>query len=178
MELEPLEAMTVVTAASSERTQSASNESKDSKDPSSTATDEDLTTKDEIKELLLCLRPIRDGEEIFDESLRFVPKIIHEVSDLGTIDDCSPCTSTTSTDGASRDPGSDRKGKLRPPKKRPVDSDPIRTFITRPFITRLSSSGSGHDSDPMAVKKCCAQEDATEKSAVESLLLMGNNNAG
>jgi hypothetical protein len=167
--LEPLES----TVVSSERTQSARYESKDSKDPPST--DEDVTMKDEIKELLLCLRPIRDGEETVDESLRLVPsENIPEASDHGTISDCDPYTSTSNA-GASKDPGSDRKVKRRPPKKRPVDSDPIRSFITRPFITKLSSSSFRHGSDPMAVKKRRVQENATEKSAVESLILMGNN---
>lgn len=162
--LEPLEA----TVVSSGRTQSARKESKDSKGQSST--DEDVAMKDEIKELLLCLRPIRDGEETVDESLRFAPsKNIPEVSDPGTINDYGPYTSTMS---------SDRKVKRRPPKKRPVDSDPIRSFITRSFTTRLSSCSLGHDSDPMAVKKRRVQENATEKSAVESLILMGNNYAG
>lgn len=162
--LEPLEA----TVVSSKRTQSASNESKDSKDPSST--DEDVRIKDEIEELLLCLRPIRDGEETVDESLRFVPsKNIPEVSDFGTTNDSGPSTSNTSSDGASKDPGSDISVKHRPPKKRPVDSDP--------FITRVSSSSLRNDSDPMPGKKRCVQENATEKCAVESLILMGNNNA-
>jgi hypothetical protein len=164
-ELGPLEAKVV----SSKKTSSASNDSKDSKDQS-TSMDVDVTTKDEIKELLLCLRPIRDGEETVDESLRLLPaKSIPEVSDRATTTDSGPYNSATSSDGASEDPGSDGKVKHRPPKKRPIVSEDHS-------ITRVSSSSLRTDS-PMPAKKRRLQEDVTEKSAVELLFLMSNKNA-
>jgi hypothetical protein len=164
-ELGPWEAKVV----SFQKTLSASSDSKDSKDLS-TSMDEDVTTKDEIKELLLCLRPIRDGEESVHESLRFVPsRSIPKVSDLATGTGSGPYNSTTSSDGASKDPGSDGKVKHRPPKKRPIVSED-------PSITRVSSSSLCTNS-PMPVKKRRLQDDVTQKSAVESLVLMGNKNA-
>jgi hypothetical protein len=154
---------------SSKKTSSASNDTKDSKGPS-TSMDEDVTTKDEIKELLLCLRPIRDGEEIVDEPLRFVPsRSIPEVSDRATTTDSGPYNATTSSDSASNDPGSSGKVKHRPPKKRFIVSED-------PSITKVSSS-SLHPDSSTPVKKRRLQDDVTEKSAVESLILIGKKNS-
>jgi len=119
--------------------------------------DEDPSSKGEIKELLLCLRPIRDGEEPVDESLRFVPPKNVELSDATGLTDSAdgPSSSSTSVevDGKAN----------RPPKKRPIVSEP-------------SSSSISNDSDPNKLsKKRRLGEAGTEKGAAESLMLMGNN---
>ena len=115
--------------------------------------DEDSSGEGEIKEILLCLRPIRDGLDTVDESLRFIgPKNV-DLSDSG------PSSSSTSVDGAAKD--LDGKVKHRPPKKRPIVSDP-------------SSGSLSNDSGLKLSKKPRLDEAVTEKSAVESLMLMGN----
>jgi PAS domain-containing protein len=97
----------------------------------------------EVKELLLCLRPIRDGEESVDESLRFVPPNNLEISESNLLDSGDPSSASE---------------RNRPPKKRPIVSEP-------------SSSSLSND----ASKKRRVDGVETEKSAVESLMLMGNH---
>lgn len=97
----------------------------------------------EVKELLLCLRPIRDGEESVDESLRFVPLNNLEISESNLLDSGDPSSASE---------------RNRPPKKRPIVSEP-------------SSSSLSND----ASKKRRVDGVETEKSAVESLMLMGNH---
>lgn len=121
---------------------------KESSTDTSKAGEED--PKDEIKELLLCLRPIRDGEEPVDESLRFVPPKKVELLEFAGRTESSdpPSSASTSADG---------KAKSRPPKKRPIVSEP-------------SSSSVSNDSKEKNKKPRIGEE----KSAVESLMLMGN----
>lgn len=128
------------------------------------------------KELLLCLRPIRDGEEKVDESFRFIPAATKTVegapvteSDSGTMTGESNVRSSSASNSTYNDADSggstENSGtaamtkvtkKSRPPKKRPL-------------LSKVSIEG---DSAP--TKKSRLSSDA-EKSVVESLILMSNN---
>ena len=60
---------------SSIRTRSADEESLEAMlTPQASDAGADTVAKEEVRELLLCLRPIRDGEKKVDESLRFVSR--------------------------------------------------------------------------------------------------------
>ena len=112
--------------------------------------DEDPSSKGDTKELLLCLRPIRDGEETVDESLRFIPpKNVKYSGSAGVTDSAGgPLSSSASFE---------MEGKAkRPPKK-------------RQFVSEQSSSSLSNES---MLKK---RRTGTEKSVVELLMLMGNN---
>mmetsp|Transcript_7367 Transcript_7367/g.10525 ORF Transcript_7367/g.10525 Transcript_7367/m.10525 type:complete len:252 (-) Transcript_7367:125-880(-) len=143
--------------------------------PSDSVTDQ---SKDEIKELLLCLRPLRDGEEKVDESFRFVPATVtsSDPSDSQQETGTSTITTGSSTPNASSTAGSGHSasnsaadsngstnsadsatkisGKVRPPKKR-----------------RIVTTGSDNNSP----NKKSRVSTATEKSVVESLMLMSHN---
>ena len=143
----------------------------------SKTSEEDPAAKDEVKELLLCLRPIHDGQERVDESLRFVPP--KAVSDPATITDSTggAYTSTGSSDGGAKDPETGNfvlstgkeQSKHRPPKKRPIVGDAS--------LTRISCVSLSNDSGPKPAKKRRVNEEEPEKNAVESLMLMGNKAA-
>ena len=99
----------------------------------------------EVKELLLCLRPIRDGEDMVDESLRFVPPSNVESSESDLLDSGDPSSASASEPN-------------RPPKKRPMVSEPSSSSLSNESSKKPRVDGVG-----------------TEESAVESLMLMGNN---
>ena len=144
--------------------------------------------KQEQKEVLLCLRPIRDGDKV-DESLRFTPltrdegsmpleslkdQMVSSTSGSGgnTLDDkadSDKASSTTpSNQSTSRASGSSSNdmNKKRPPKKRLLSATSMGTLSNsneespkkRPK-TDSKGQSSGNSSD-------------TEKSVVESLMLM------
>jgi len=113
------------------------------------------TNKDEIKELLLCLRPIRDGEEKVSESLRFLPKKVAGKMEGDMI--------FSSADAVEEVPG---KG---PMKKRRIQQPESCTTDDTAKISQSSSSAEG---EPQP-KKMKETDDDAEKSVVESLMLMG-----
>ena len=142
--------------------------------------------KAEIKELLLCLRPIRDGEKV-DEAFRFVPRkkalekeqtttseqdgVVGVVSSSGNDEKASTeknSSGSTSNSGGgsntnSAGTSSNKSTPKRPPKKRP--------------LPKPDCSGDDYH-DELAKKK--AKESPvnatdTEKSVVESLMLMNKS---
>lgn len=121
--------------------------------------------KEEVMELLLCLRPIRDGEKKVDESLRFVSpnsaaqanfsKESHHVEVVvssSSGDPTLPGGSLLSGSGSNQD---QPKG---PPKKRPPQS--AGNEAAQQQKKKQKIDGGEHSSSD------------TEKSVVESLMLM------
>lgn len=137
------------------------------------------STKDEIKELLLCLRPIRDGDEVVHERLRFIP-----MASRGVGGDSSESANAVSTGGStlqatnSSNGGSGPSGessspsKKRPPKKRPMA---MRETSATKVSTGSSSQEDSSGSDGPATKLSRKDEESAERSVVESLMLMSNN---
>jgi hypothetical protein len=117
------------------------------------SSEENNTPAKEVKELLLCLRPIRDGEKKVDESLRFTPAIDRVTTDSGY--------ETTAISTNDDDPVNVKQSvmsKHRPPKKR--------------FQHSLSSSGPSSSRVDSPPRPACASD--AEKSVVESLILMSS----
>lgn len=157
---------------SSIRTRSADEESSEATPtPQSGAAGVDNNVaKDEVRELLLCLRPIRDGEKKVDESLRFVsPKRIDP--EQGTAEGMVSSSSgdarkeensseKTSTGSGSNNSNSALAGTQpkRPPKKRVLPTN----------------GGSQQKKTKKANGSKPTSEDA-EKSVVESLMLMNKS---
>jgi hypothetical protein len=124
----------------------------------STCDDTDEVTKDEVKELLLCLRPIREGEEKVDAAMGFRPvKSKFEVAKEDSLHDSS---------NASKD---HPKG---PVKKRQVWQQENNASITTDS-TRVSTNESSASEPAKKKPKSEGSEDDPEKSVVESLMLMG-----
>lgn len=132
------------------------------------------------KELLLCLRPIRDGDGKVDESLRFVPHSTRRMEETSSPDPSTgPLTGgvegaravsaagelsdPNSNPDAAADVASDRK---RPPKKRQL---PLQTSSAQGTPVE-----SGTAPKRMKVKDGPSSSTDTEKSVVESLMLMSN----
>lgn len=116
----------------------------------------DDNSKDDVKELLLCLRPIRDGDEKVDATLRFRP--VKNEDDIAMADGCN---------GSISEEFEPRKG---PVKKRPVQKHESSTSTN---TTKLSSLSESNESEPLLKKSRVGSEDDPEKSVVESLMLMG-----
>jgi hypothetical protein len=72
------------------------------------------------KEILLCLRPIRDGDEKIDPKFRFVAKEKREVSD-------GSMTGPSSSVSAQRDPSSSEQGQKRKASGAAAGRSPKRT---------------------------------------------------
>lgn len=123
---------------------------KDAKSTKTTSSSEDASSNrgDEVKELLLCLRPIRDGEHKVDESMRFRGSMGHEA--------VISSPNETSEEGS----GKDAKVGL-PMKKRPV---PLQESKSKAFPS---------DGSPEAKKAKFDNEVEKEKSVAESLMQMG-----
>lgn len=162
--------------------------SKGSKTSSSDEDKEKATTKQQGgKELLLCLRPVRDGDDKVEEALRFVP---HSELVMGPLSiDAIPAkkakisvpVAPSKTISGSTDPSNDAaapvssSGSLmkRPPKKRPPTSQDSSDTLT---------AGSSNESGGSNVKRIHTENEKkastsacdTEQSAVESLMLMSN----
>lgn len=117
------------------------------------------SSKDEVKELLLCLRPIRDGNEKVDATLRFLPA--KKKADQGIIEIVD--TNNGSTEEEST------KG---PVKKRPVQQRESSSSIDATNTTKETSESSQGE-QPVAKKARMGKEDDPEKSVVECLMLMG-----
>ena len=143
--------------------------------PSSSDNPSSSSKEDPVKELLLCLRPIRDGEKKVDESLRFKPRSmdIQSSSELGDVAEGAVVSSSSGDrmqiDNASRDNSagsSSTEASKRPPKKRPPPreaSDSTADGMAASPTKRQRQSEQGP-----------AQASDTEKSVVESLMLMSN----
>lgn len=126
----------------------------------------------EVTEVLLCLRPIRDGEKNVDESLRFVsPRASSSDESVPTVQVSSPKSSsqdkdsiekTTSGNGSNSNnsfssENASPKGLTR---KRPLDKDSDSE-------RQKKRKGEGSNKPPHASE--------TEKSVVESLMLMNKS---
>jgi hypothetical protein len=110
-----------------------------------------MGSKPHLKELLLCLRPVRGGDKKVDESLRFVPP--KRTDDRH--DSQNAMTSAAPSNRLSN----------RPPKKRALATaslDSISTPDEAPQLKRSKGVYSGQSSNASD----------TEKSVVESLLKM------
>lgn len=128
----------------------------------------------ETKELLLCLRPIRDGDGEVDESLRFSPRRLEgsnsPIPSSGLLTgDAEACRAVSNADLSDSngnadatiadDPGNDRK---RPHKKRALP------------LQHPASSEPGTSTKRTKVKQGPSSSDDTEQSVVESLMLMSH----
>ena len=149
---------------------SGSQNGKKQKVASSNSSDEqqsanDNSQKAQVKELLLCLRPIRDGVEKVTEDLRFGSrqKQHNLVPSRDKADKIAPAPDVETNPGVS-DPKNqdDTTNDRRPMKKRPLDGD-----------TQISGAvGVGV---PLKKQTAERQDNAAEKSVVESLILMSSN---
>jgi len=149
---------------------------------SSDSTEEE-SSKDEIKELLLCLRPIRDGEEAVSEALRFIP-VSSRAAQTETAESANAITICGSTPHASNSSnGGSGVGKSvallspikqRPPKKRPMMSL-HETSISVTKVSTESSSQEDGSNNSRPAKRLHKDEESAEKSVVESLMLMSSN---
>lgn len=133
----------------------------------------------QVKELLLCLRPIREGEEKVSEELRFIPKkeldkfangngtdnkqqkVKQDEEMNGSAPDGEPTPqSQTQQQQTSNKTGSGVSAVKRPMKKRPLSE------IQKSSVSVSVSSSSVMKGDGVATD--------TEKSVVESLMFLSN----
>lgn len=171
---------------SSIRTRSLSNESEHNidsavkKEGSSDSAEESAEPEEEEKELLLCLRPIRDGEKVC-EDLRFNPTEIARAAVHWADTDSSPMPHTSvSMPVYNQSPPKDvpesqqldiQPDKNRPPKKRFYVSEQSLMqneqghFDNQASARNLNSAGTPHG----------FHKETDEKSVIESLILMSNN---
>lgn len=147
------------------------------------ATTDDSTQGNEggtaVMELLLCLRPIRDGETSADKSSRFIPPkrrcplAVSETSCPEMVDVVvSAGINTPSAECINTKPSNTTSGRQnRPPKKRLHKS--LEMFET----TYTSIEMSQADKRNRYEEDTTATSSETEKSVVESLMLMSNKSA-
>lgn len=117
---------------------------------------EEVVPTKEIKELLLCLRPIRDGEKKVDESLRFTPaadRVVDPGYDTATL--------SVNEDPVQVEPSVSKHH--RPPKKR---------FPQYGSLNSESSVAQQSQPESPPPRPPCASD--AEKSVVESLILMSS----
>jgi hypothetical protein len=123
--------------------------------------DTPVAVKEEVMELLLCIRPIRDGEKKVDESLRFVaPKSVEQADAEGLV---SSSSVDPNMPGSSSGSGSlsNQDQPKRPPKKRPHQT---------PVEEAAQQKKKKQKTDGTNTSSC-----DTEKSVVESLMLMNKS---
>lgn len=129
------------------------------------------------KEFLLCLRPIRDGEGKVDESLRFDPSNQNCYEETTIPVPASKATCVAKTVSNAGDPISlSGNGKLIqddsprkvPSKKRPL---PLRTTAS---TTHSEPGDIGSSAKRIRIQDKPSSSSDTEKSVVESLMLMSN----
>jgi hypothetical protein len=127
---------------------------------------------DEVKELLLCLRPIRDGEQKVNESMRFVPvrQVPSALDDEAII---SVDDDVVVKQEEQPSPGQPDTPVRRPVKKRPVQQPGSSASSTKISTSVSSSQVSSVEAAPPTKKARKNSDHATEKSVVESLMLMG-----
>jgi hypothetical protein len=136
-----------------------------------------------VQEFLLCLRPMRDGHKMADESMRLVSKLnTNDKSAVPNVSSSGNESSNTSngkrdSEKASEDTDSKNKSSTvdakeghikRPPKKRPLDSQQEllkeANKFQLPKRARTQSSGGGGPEDHHI-----------EETVIESLMLMNKN---
>lgn len=145
--------------------------SKSSKAPSSDDVSEAKTQpssqQDEIKELLLCLRPIRDGEQKVNENMRFVP------FNQAMAPAAAPAAEEEVMNSVDNNIAEPEEPVIRRPvKKRPVQQPDTPSSAAAKVVS--SSSDSVRELEMPTKKKARKNsEDDPEKSVVESLMLMG-----
>jgi len=139
---------------------------KKKRDASSSSSDDQQgsncsSTETQVKELLLCLRPTRDGADKVSEELRFVRKSERSRTTQENKQENCPSGSNVdaSTSNSSKSDENVGKNKNVPMKKRPLPKEDADLAVTP----------QADDSPP---KKDIIE---TEKSVVESLMLMSNN---
>ena len=167
---------------SSLRTQATEGETPDvqaSNKPSPSAMD---SAKPDSKEMLLCLRPIRDGEKKVDESLRFVsPRV-------SSSDDSTPVEAIVSASSPKSSSGMDKESLEKPSSGDGSNGNSLSSENVdisspkRPPKKRLLSEEQGEVTSPVAKKikpndneKKQPGSTDTEKSVVESLMLMNKS---
>lgn len=160
--------LTVTTASASiqKRTKSSSSNSSEEQQSAN-----DSSQNAQIKELLLCLRPIRDGVEKVSEDLRFVPSHKRrylvplrgnkvDTNESGSSVDATSIPSIVKPGTITTKLQDDNVNERRPMKKRPLDDD-----------SQLKCMGEV-GSKKQAIER---QDNDAEKSVVESLILMSSN---
>ena len=153
---------TVVTSTSSKKTIQSSELDTDCQ--SST----NCSAEDQIKEILLCLRPIQDGAEKVSENLRFIPKSKNvfrsfannegELFDSPKPNEFFECNSENDANG----------------KENKADKDVDCQGITRKRPLPISED-SFEESHVHKKQAAQSQDDEAEKSVVESLIMMSSN---
>ena len=124
----------------------STSQAKDSK----SCDDADDISKEDVKELLLCLRPIRDGDEKVGEEFRFRP-VFDAEEEVGT------------------ESNSEELGSLRGPvKKRPL----LQLLSSITTVTSRASTGYSDEREPKKMKTQADTEDDPEKAVAGSLILM------
>merc|ERR1712166_226251 len=144
-------------------------------DSESVESSDDVSAKKIEQELLLCLRPIRNGKKV-DESLRFVLLTKHQFPTTPTSPrDCtevwvsaSSYSADTSKDNSNNNSEASLKQELnkkRPPKKRPLVTGDDSDNDAPPTEKRIKHDSTANSPD--------ASE--TEKSVVESLMFLNKS---
>ena len=107
----------------------------------------DTSQNEQVKELLLCLRPIRDGENKIGSKFKFIPTSKSQQDATKRANDA--------TDGHNLTAKSAETSRSRPMKKRPLPSSDFKDYKKKPPLDKSGSEA--------------------EKSVVESLILMSNH---
>jgi hypothetical protein len=123
----------------------------------------DPSIREEVKELLLCLRPIRDGEEKVDQSLRWLPP--KKIQDSDAL-----LTSTTSENYTGDESPATKWGPMKKRQLLEQESSDSGKMVSE-------STGSEDVEPPQKKQKTPAQDDP-EQSVAESLMLMGGYEQG
>ncbi|KAG7364527.1 bZIP tanscription factor [Nitzschia inconspicua] len=120
-------------------------------------------SKPEQKELLLCLRPTRDGEKAVDKSLRFCPYVRNDTLPPRQSHQYPTETSSNADVTGTASSGNSNKHSNRPPKKRTLTGSSV------------DSSSIPEEAPPHKRSKGQTSTNDTEKSVVESLLKMNKS---
>jgi hypothetical protein len=127
---------------------------------------ESSAKKEPVQEFLLCFRPMRDGDKKVDESLRLVVSTEASKCEDGVITSSSGSTGEQGNSEKTSAEGSDSKNnstssgdapRKRPPKNRSFDID----LQAQGYSKKRKTEG--------------GTKDDTEKSVVESLMLMNKS---
>jgi hypothetical protein len=156
---------------SSIRTRSTDEELADGVSVTNESSSDIAVNKEEEKELLLCLRPIRDGEKKVDESFRFISLNRIHSENFPTDEPNEGMVSSSSGDVIKQEKSSGKSSTgsgsnnskdsaKRPPKKRVLPA--AEEEVAQKRKKKNASGGSKNASD-------------TEKSVVESLMLMNKS---